>query len=272
MKTNRKREFIAPVAGHGRVLAAFLAIALSASAMGRAQSKPAQPEPATAQAEPAAPAGQPPASESQPKGSHDGIQVHGYWTIEIRDPDGKLVTHREFENALLSNGSTVLGNLLAGSGTSGGWQIGLCHSGGQNNCGTKANPPGTVPRMTEIGTAVGSSSDCTTKDLCYGTLRVTLPPSSGAQTVSLTGSVTSFPLGTATSPYVIDTVDTEVGLCISALPSVNSPSACAANDFKTLVGSSLTYYFTGKSLKPTISVKPGQSVSATVTFSFGSGT
>ncbi len=42
-----------------------------------------------------------PAAESAaPKGESEGIKVHGHWTIEVRNPDGKVVTHREFENAL----------------------------------------------------------------------------------------------------------------------------------------------------------------------------
>jgi len=33
-------------------------------------------------------------------GSHEGITVHGHWTIEVRNPDGTLVRHVEFENSL----------------------------------------------------------------------------------------------------------------------------------------------------------------------------
>lgn len=46
-------------------------------------------------------------------GRHEGIKVHGHWTIEVRNPDGALVTHREFENSLASSGSTVLAAILA---------------------------------------------------------------------------------------------------------------------------------------------------------------
>jgi len=28
--------------------------------------------------------------------------VHGHWTIDVREPDGTLVSHNEFENALVS--------------------------------------------------------------------------------------------------------------------------------------------------------------------------
>src|SRR6267378_4379919 len=41
-----------------------------------------------------------PASESK-GGQKEGITVHGHWTIDVRNPDGTLVTHREFENAYI---------------------------------------------------------------------------------------------------------------------------------------------------------------------------
>jgi hypothetical protein len=36
----------------------------------------------------------------QPKGQHEGITVHGHWIVEVKNPDGKIVSHTEFENAL----------------------------------------------------------------------------------------------------------------------------------------------------------------------------
>src|SRR2546423_15522419 len=42
------------------------------------------------------------------RGQQEGIKVHGHWTIEVRNPDGTLVTHREFENALTSLGAYSL--------------------------------------------------------------------------------------------------------------------------------------------------------------------
>ena len=51
--------------------------------------------------------------------------MHGHWTIDVKDPDGKVVTHREFENALsqgfpylnygtLPSGSSLLSALITG--------------------------------------------------------------------------------------------------------------------------------------------------------------
>lgn len=101
MKTNGKHKVIAQIAGPGLVLAALFVLALSNPGIGRAQSSttssaaPAA-KPAAAPAKlPALPAVKPPA-----KGQHEGITVHGHWVIEVRNPDGKLVKHVEFENSL----------------------------------------------------------------------------------------------------------------------------------------------------------------------------
>ena len=42
-------------------------------------------------------------------GSHQGIKVHGHWTIEVRNPDGSVATHREFENSLPRRWQTTRG-------------------------------------------------------------------------------------------------------------------------------------------------------------------
>lgn len=46
-------------------------------------------------------------------GSSEGIKVHGHWVIDIRDAEGVLVSHHEFENALSSGGVQTL--VLIGS-------------------------------------------------------------------------------------------------------------------------------------------------------------
>lgn len=45
------------------------------------------------------------------------IQVSGYWKIDVRDADGTLATHREFENSLTSN--AILPSLLLGTASVG---------------------------------------------------------------------------------------------------------------------------------------------------------
>jgi hypothetical protein len=38
--------------------------------------------------------------DSRHGGQHEGIKVHGHWTIEVRNHEGSLVRHVEFENSL----------------------------------------------------------------------------------------------------------------------------------------------------------------------------
>lgn len=47
-----------------------------------------------------------------PGGNDEGIEVHGHWTIEVRNPDGSLDERYEFENALVDYGKQALGELL----------------------------------------------------------------------------------------------------------------------------------------------------------------
>jgi hypothetical protein len=45
----------------------------------------------------------------------EGVTVHGYWKIDVRNPDGSLVSHTEFENALTTDGSLALVRLMHGT-------------------------------------------------------------------------------------------------------------------------------------------------------------
>jgi hypothetical protein len=55
----------------------------------------------------------------------EGVQVHGHWTIDVRNPDGSLVNHQEFENSLDSTGNITLAKVLSGNMTAGPWRIWL---------------------------------------------------------------------------------------------------------------------------------------------------
>ncbi len=83
-----------------------------------AQSGPSAAQPGSAQANAAVGATAPPAKAGAAKparGSHEGIKVYGYWKIDVRNPDGSLARHVEFENALTSNAiSNALPTVLLG--------------------------------------------------------------------------------------------------------------------------------------------------------------
>jgi len=85
----------------------------------------AQPKPqvasapsASAAASPAAssPAAKPAEEEKETatpkKPGHEGIKIHGHWVLEVKNPDGKVVDRREFNNSLVTGGSSNSGNQI----------------------------------------------------------------------------------------------------------------------------------------------------------------
>ncbi len=72
-----------------------------------------------------------PAPVSSPAGaSQEGIKVHGHWIIEVRNPDGTLAEHREFDNAFnTSVGADLLIKILSRQNSVGAWRVLLGSSG-----------------------------------------------------------------------------------------------------------------------------------------------
>ena len=92
---------------------------------GASLSDGAAQEAAVAEATPA-PTATPAPGSSDPSGDPgEGITVHGYWTIDILDPDGTLVRHTEFENALFGVGNARIARVLARVSTWGPWGVSL---------------------------------------------------------------------------------------------------------------------------------------------------
>ena len=112
--------------------ALLLALALSTFPAAFSRAVKAQ-TPAKATAQTPAKATTSPATESK-GGQKEGIKVHGHWTIDVRNPDGTLVTHREFENDLDLTGRGTLVSLLGRQKTNGGWLVELAGFSGTSPC------------------------------------------------------------------------------------------------------------------------------------------
>jgi hypothetical protein len=84
------------------------------------------------------------------------IQVHGGWTVEVRNPDGSLADQRSFTNDLTSSGANALAGILAGNYTINRWQIaaspGICsdNSGIETLCGVAENDDPIVATQNEF--------------------------------------------------------------------------------------------------------------------------
>jgi len=62
--------------------------------------------------------------DKQNKPGHDGIKIHGHWVIDVRNPDGRLVQHRDFENSLVTNGAAMSGDQILAALLSGNASVG----------------------------------------------------------------------------------------------------------------------------------------------------
>src|SRR5208282_2529634 len=104
----------------------------------------------SATAEPAVPSEKD--SASRAKGQHEGIAVHGHWTIEVKNPDGTVEKHVEFENSIcptqsnthftFTGGALALSLLATGNAVPGAWMIVLGARGDVNQA--TGVPPGCV--------------------------------------------------------------------------------------------------------------------------------
>ena len=139
MKTNGRHDEAARMVRRNVVLAALVAAVLGTPGISRAQSNQMPTSlPTTTVATGQFPTPPPtvPPSASNPaalapstttvdgkhtKDKSDSVRIHGYWKIDVREPNGKLVSHTEFENALTTgdpnglSGDFFLANVLAGN-------------------------------------------------------------------------------------------------------------------------------------------------------------
>jgi hypothetical protein len=114
------------MSGWGRGVVGGMALGLALATAGAAQDQPAATQTAASGEQLTAAK-----AEGPPEGGMgEGIKVHGHWTIEVREPDGTLVSHGEFENALapdsgIGSGAQFLSSVLARAVSVGSWSVGV---------------------------------------------------------------------------------------------------------------------------------------------------
>ena len=100
--------------------------------------------------------------------AHQGIKIHGHWTIKVRNADGSLASATEFENSLATDGATIITKILLGEVTRAFFAVRLsANNAGNSPC--PANQPGLSvcglfpSAATVFGCAIGASGlDLTT--------------------------------------------------------------------------------------------------------------
>ena len=288
MKTNGKEEVLGKMNRRGLLLAALLVLVLSYAAPGSAQSTVAttptqQTKPAVT---PVLPMQTPPAiakpgasqvkaaaqteEKLYAKGQREGITVHGHWTIDVKNPDGSLVSHRDFENSLTSGGKSLLTSLLLGSTVPGSWRIFLEAGTGSFGPGGPCTYTDTSNNVLTYCEAIGSIVNpspalCGGASNCFQTLTITPTPSTGLATgftlsataiSSQAGSIANVVTGPAGCGFEVDNG--------SFQPQFTAPSTCAA-----LPQAPNLFDFTSTSVSPAVQIlTAGQTIAVTVQISF----
>lgn len=68
-------------------------------------------------------------------GPQEGIKVHGHWTIVIKNPDGSVASHHDFENSLYHGGGDfILAGVLSRNLSIGMWGVLLDGPSGAQPC------------------------------------------------------------------------------------------------------------------------------------------
>jgi hypothetical protein len=192
---------------------------------------------------------QAPQREDQRSSPHGSIKVSGYWNIDVLSPDGSLVSHTEFENALRLEGSWALALLLSGKAAVATLYINL--DGPTHPCGTTGGLGCLiVPNRPEF-VGPGGPFD---GQMFFPTL-VANAQTAGSPRLVLTG------LAAIPTSGTIGVVQTGVtAVCPPA------PAIC----FSQALFSPAKVPFTEFQLASPIAVQNGQVVTVTVTLSFSS--
>jgi hypothetical protein len=176
--------------------------------------------------------------------STGGIKVHGHWTIEVRDPDGTVVSRDEIQNAFnTASGGQFLAQMLAGTITSGAWVVAVgstpeCHPGSSSFLACTIAEP----------SASGLSFDS-------HNLTATVPTTgANAGKLVLRGSVR------APTAMTLHSLQSMLWSC----PQGTAPAACVTGAFASLT------LFSGKALAMNRPVVADQVIDATVVISFTS--
>ena len=255
-------------------LAGLAALALVCAEPARAQSNPAQAESTAARAvvPETSPgvgrSGSSPAKPRAPKGQSEGIKVHGHWTIEVRNPDGKVASYTEFENAL-NTPQAILANLLTGTAVAGFWNVFL---GTQDTTGGPCGPAGTSACLLlpsgdlQLSSPAGENYWCKGAFACFPNLTVGFAPVAAGVTpnvVQLSGQATANATGH------IGYVETDLYTCAPSGGGLSTiaPSSCFTSGPVLTSASGMLTSATNFPGAP-VPVSPTQIISVTVLISF----
>lgn len=262
--SSRMSESLKKAATAALIAFVSVSITLPVSAQQAARTATPAAKATVTTAKPAAHVEEEEAAPAPKKPGHEGITVHGHWVMDLKDKDGKVIEHRDFQNSLdRNNGTNLLIQLLTGVAVGGNMEIDAIRTGTTGTFGGGAADYSMFPAGTNV-----SSATCTTgtsgfnnSRFCFPNMTTTIQhdPVDSAGTMILHGQFT------AAADVVIDTVQTRNGGCFVTSGDFG-PAQCAAGTNLPQYAQSI-FVFTGTGITP-LTVLSGQTLAITVTISF----
>ena len=205
------------------------------------------------------------AGEQKPStGMSQNLKMHGHWIIDIKNPDGTLVQHHEFDNSIQYDGQNYLIGLMSGYGAAGPWEIYFSSVGavaGTSPCNTGEFPYCAIVYST---TSQPGAFVCAGLYTCATGLTIT-PAFGVGPTLTLSGSIA------ATQAGSIGFVGTGMSACGGAAGTNGYPTAISTVTPTQCYASTTTSFggtATSTTLGSPISVAKGQIMQVTVVLSF----
>jgi hypothetical protein len=207
-------------------------------------------------------------AEAPGKSLDGSIKVHGHWLINVRNPDGTLADHREFENSLAINsgGDAFLIGLLAGYYVPGDFGIEIDGNACHYACGIVTSPT-TWPGLDLCEAGDDAPGHCSAT-LTYSAV---LAPSTGSTSFTMSGSVLAPDTGTLTQVRTLFNACNAVNgytvgapIVAPAGPSTVPPINCHGTTATALFG----YLTVTGAFTPLQITAVGQNIEVTVTITF----
>ena len=197
--------------------------------------------------------------------THQGVKVHGHWVIDVKNPDGSLAQHRDFENSLEASAQGLLVGMMSGYLTPGDYMIVMGAASGTSACTATYQLCGIVHNLNTYP-ALGYCNVyyCTGSSLNYtynfGT------SFAGPFSMVLSGSITANQTGTIGAVYSILSTCANIGFGSTNPSSIetSSPASCVTQTSPEPWYGTLTQ----ATLASPVSVSSGQIVQVTVTITF----
>jgi hypothetical protein len=200
------------------------------------------------------------AKQNQPathdKSSGEGIKIHGHWTIDVKNPDGTVAQHHEFENSLQLEGAATIIQLITGVDVPSDMAIGVTSPAGQTPpCGPSAK---SICLMVRSLNDEPGTSFCVSGAVCSVNLTSVTNLFSQPYSLTYAGNFEATEAGSITG------VESILGGCTLApaiSPETTSPATCTAGPANNFA------YFSATTISA-VAVTAGQIVQVSVAFTF----